>query len=184
MNTTESDIIKKTAFQSISDYGWALIIESLITSNSTNVMNRIWFYFQTISERITFLSNQCKTLLDQRPVNLQLIEDTFKEIVECLFAMRVIHDVKMLYYELTGDKSMYKRDFHESEQGMTSVIPIQLREIPSNIFMSPATYDKILKLMFNLKERKQFFIPEKLFSVIGKKEKEVDSKKEKLFLQQ
>ena len=158
MTSTETDIIKKTAFQSISDYGWALIIESLITTNSTIVINRIWFYFQTISERITFLSNQSKTLLDQRPVNIQLIENTFKEIVESLFAMRVIHDVKMLYYELTGDKSMYKRDHHEKEQGMTSVIPIQLREIPSNIFMSPFTYDKILKLMMNLKERKQLIL--------------------------
>ena len=96
MSNTESDIIKRTAFQSISDYGWALIIESLISSNSPTVMNRIWFYFQTITERIIFLSNQIKTLLDLRPVDLELIENNFREIIDSLFSMRVIHDVKKL----------------------------------------------------------------------------------------
>ena len=158
MSSSESDIIKRTAFQSISDYGWALIIESLISSNSPTVMNRIWFYFQTITERIIFLSNQIKTLLDLRPVDLELIENNFREIIDSLFSMRVIHDVKKLYYDLTGDKSMYKREHHENEQKMTSVIPMSLREISSNVYMSTYTYDRILKLMSNIKERKQLVL--------------------------
>ena len=132
---SEPDIIKKVAFQSISDYGWVTTIE-----------------------RITFLCNHTKTMLDRRPPDVNQIEDNFREIIESLFALRVIHDVKKLYYDLTGDKSIYKKDHHEKDNRSTSVIPTQLREISSNVYMFGGNYDKILRLMFSVKERKQIVL--------------------------
>ena len=104
--TTKEEVISFEFYQNISDCGWTYIIDSIRLTPSGFLMSRVINYIDTVCDRILKLIEEEKSFMLQKKSKLAL--ETQKVLFETMKWLRVIHEIQTIYYEVSGDKNLYK----------------------------------------------------------------------------
>ena len=148
--------LNNIAFKNISDFGWVMIIEGIRMTESPYLMEKAWKYIDVIADKIIKQVTKAKALVKQSN-SQQILKYSNTEIIELMKSLRVIHEVKMVYYAISGECNEYREledKYHlqnsQKQQTETEEEPIKKTEKkPIEQY-----YDTIIKLMHNILDAK------------------------------
>ena len=152
--------INNIAFKNISDFGWMMIIEGIRMTESPYLMEKAWKYIDVISDKIIKETTKAKALAKQN--NHQILRYSNTEIIELMKSLRVIHEVKMVYYAISGDCNEYreleeKYNIQNNQNSQPNQQKQEVEEEPTKKSEKKPIeqyYETIIKTMHNVQESK------------------------------